>query len=201
MIEIAPGFRLDHRSARPLDETADALRFVIERLPKLSALCAIRTQDSAAERGWRGWASDARVHDRRKWAGRARFAISLWLPHDESPYLGAPLVTGHARVRDGFRAVWDKRERTWVERPAYRPYVLDEIVEAWERGDRFLGRWPITVCETWQDATVDIAAHELRHVAQYDRDSGPKASEVECEIFAAAVIAEWRQNLRERRAA
>jgi hypothetical protein len=51
-------------------------------------------------------------------------------------------------------------------------------------------RAPLIVCRDWREALVAVAAHEARHIQQYQRNK-PR-SEVDCERFAAKALDRYR---------
>jgi len=61
-----------------------------------------------------------------------------------------------------------------------------------ETGPR--NRFPFFVCHDWREWLVKLAAHEARHIEQFR--TGAVCSEIDCERFALARLAEWRDSLR-----
>ena len=58
-----------------------------------------------------------------------------------------------------------------------------------ETGPR--NRFPFFVCRDWREWLVKLAAHEARHIAQFR--SGGSTSEIECELFAVAMLERYRE--------
>jgi hypothetical protein len=52
-------------------------------------------------------------------------------------------------------------------------------------------RFPFFVCRDWEEWLVKLAAHEARHIDQFR--NGLSRSEIDCERFAVAKLAEFRR--------
>ena len=116
------------------------------------------------------------------WARRNRchFAMTLSLASDVYPY-GRPEVCTHSvewshlHGQLGSAAAW---ERLAVAAANGKPPRLQ--------------RWPIYQLDSWQEGFVHLAAHEARHLVQFDRQRRPH-SEVDCEEWAVKLLNEYRQ--------
>jgi hypothetical protein len=163
--------RLLHDHDLDAARVSEIVDFVVRR-PQVEPLdgdLAIRVRGA---RGG-GYAADRLLHRFPKWAGRARFAVSVATNREEDwPSLH---VCGHASTLG--RVPYDQR------------------VARFDAGDRRLGRWPMTLIADRYEWLVHVLAHEIRHVVQFDR--GRSTSEVDCEIFAEQILDEWRERNRD----
>lgn len=131
--------------------------------------------------------------DTPRWAGRARYATTLSVPVDRPEVrYGQPRVCYHASsLRDTYKAptgvpdvvksaAWQVHSTLWHM----------GIAEAFAAGATHHGRWPIYYVLDWREGLIHLAAHELRHVAQFA--NGRRRSEVDCETFALARLLAFR---------
>lgn len=111
--------------------------------------------------------------------GRAKSYVRCTVPGDDYPYYGIPKICGHSkRLRE---LIWE--------------HGLDEAIQlvagAYNVGQRKVGRWPIYIIGDWRELLVHLAAHELRHIEQFENRRS--LSEIDCEEFALATLTAWRE--------
>lgn len=129
-----------------------------------------------------------------RWAGRASYAVTLSVPVDgPDVQYGWPRICYHASdLQDSYvapegvpdpvkAAAWQVHLTTWRLK----------IVEAAAGGATRYGRWPIYFVDDWREGLVHLAAHELRHVAQFV--NGRSLSEVDCEDYALQRLVAFRE--------
>jgi hypothetical protein len=152
-----------------------------------------------------GWAHQEQtqwatlLYPRRGKLRSAMYAMTVRTITDSATVLGHPHVCWHAV---GVKAL-DKRGE-YVERvtehgdPFWTFEAFDEYQrpaqEAWARGERMLGRWPIYVLHNWREAFVHTFAHELNHIVQYHHGR-KRHSEVGCERFALYALESYRRSI------
>lgn len=105
--------------------------------------------------------------------------MTTWKRHPRVPFAQRVAVPEGWRFRVGVEA-----GRQWFEllEPVRHPY-----------GGQ---RSPLIDMADWREALVAVAAHEARHIWQYQHNK-PR-SEVDCERFAARRLAEYRQQQEKR---
>lgn len=169
-------------STRPPGEVEFMLRWVLDR-PQvdLSEGVAVRVLDAGGRSGghYSGDAADRRRHGARAWAEGARYHVRLTLPLDNWEGYGVHRVCWHSTAA----ARWNGGKGS----------LFAHLANRVEQGDTKFGRWPIYVAEDWREVFIHLAAHEVRHLVQFDR--GMRISEVDCEEWAAHMLEEWRRYL------
>lgn len=168
---------IDNRSSRPDDQVREILDFVAAQIQLERGTVAVRIADGRGN----GYAFDSH---KPKWAGRHRHATRLSIlaagDPDEDRY-GRPL------------ACWHSTRARQLAGEHGLEHVYQLWAEAYARGDRRFGRWPIYTINDWREALVHLAAHEFAHLLAFDRDrQRGRLSEIECELTAERVLEEWR---------
>jgi hypothetical protein len=102
------------------------------------------------------------------------------LPYDMKPWPAGAQYAVKLRIADPYCGAFPMRRGAWR-------YGWDDI----DSGD-----FPVFKCEDWQEALVQIAAHEARHVEDYasHRSSHGRHAELRCELHAAKRLDAYRQN-------
>lgn len=192
------GYRIINES-RLDDATADRLvRFAWERTPGgIEGSTAIKLRNGAAPSGraMRGAA--------RKWARGAAHAMTTSVPPGDWAELGCPRVCWHATAlrRHAENRYAEIRSQNGGGREPWMwtRAIADtyEWIEAQhEAGAARIGRWPIYITYTIEEAVVHTLAHELMHVLAADRDRG-KQSELLCEEHALRVLIDYQDETKE----
>lgn len=162
-----------HEHERDVEEVEAIVRFACEPLDRaIGKVVAVKIVEPFEKASIpTGWA----ISGGRKWAGRVKNCIILRLPYEGVAKYGVPRVCYHAFD-------WERHGSTQA--------FDEQVAVLHEAGEPKFKRWPIYVVHDWREALIHIAAHEIRHIAQYE--NGRSRSEVDCEEFALARLEAWR---------
>lgn len=191
--------RFLHEHEREPGEVERLVGFAVEPLKRQTPVTvAVKVNEPSP------WATPSGVayeDETPRWAGRARYAITLRLPseHLKQCRYGLAHVCYHA---SDYRSTYveperpegiDEAEWAQIRGEKWRAHTdaWHALVQAaYDRGERKWGRWPLVVLGNWREALVYIAAHEGMHVAQFV--NGRVHSEIECELHAARRLEAFR---------
>lgn len=106
-----------------------------------------------------------------------------YVPGDMLPYRGPRVrFAVKLRIADPYSGAFPMRRAAWRY--------------GWEDTPRKRGEFPLFQCRTWQEALVEIAAHEARHLEDYawhrPAGNGGRQAELTCELHAAKQLTHYR---------
>jgi hypothetical protein len=185
--------------ALALEDADQLVRFAFEATPKIERLVAVKVADGA---GASGYAASGTARPR--WAGRASFALLANRPPSEWHRLGRPDVCWHStELVTRFRGWYAENKKlnphlTRDELAALSHYRVSEWVAAqFAAGATRIGRWPIFICQTAEEALLHTLAHEAWHVLALDRErTAGRGSEIQAEEHALRVLTAYQEEHR-----
>ena len=191
-------YRLLNASHALATEDVDQLvRYVFDATPEIDRLVAVKVADHPE--GASGYATNLVP----KWAGRATFALLANRPPEDWHRLGRPNLCWHATsLRSHYRGRY--RELRLLHPDLDGPAVeclAEQEAYAWlaaehAAGNTHVGRWPIYVVRTANEALVHTLAHEAWHVLALDRDRRTnRSSEIDAEEHALHVLTAYQEEM------